>query len=321
MFLVAVEHGAQLLLSGVLEVAVELAVLDRVLVYGDMERIAGRTVAVHAKKRVLLRVGKVLVTVKDRLHSVALAQSGAFVLLVVRRHVACKLHKVGRVYRTLYLVPAFLVAVLHSRDQQIVRKRVLFRVRVFAAVTILVKDCQKCLILFVQLVILSFDKILCIYFVIRKRFLDNAVPVCKLINGNSVFECLHRIILTGLAHLLADVEHIPGGVVAGRTDRTADQFTVKILFLNLIQIVVVKQHFAFLACSNRRVIVRVLFFHLVRNGTHSLNSRKHRLGIVNGVPVFVLEPVHVLTQFIKRLCLVRIKALVIIIRPLLRALQ
>ena len=136
-----------------------------------------------------------------------------------------------------------------------------------------------------------------------------------------MLERLHCVILTSLAYLLANVEHIPGGVVAGRTDRTADQLTIEILFLNLIQIVVVKQHFAFLACSNRRVIVRVLFFHLVRNGTHSLNSRKHRLGIVNGVPVFVLEPVHVLTQFIKRLCLVRIKALVIIIRPLLRARQ
>ena len=51
MLLVAVEHGAQLLFACVLEVAVELAVLNRIFILGDMERIAGRAVAVRAKKR------------------------------------------------------------------------------------------------------------------------------------------------------------------------------------------------------------------------------------------------------------------------------
>ena len=75
MLLVAVEHGAQFLLACVLEVAVELAVLNRILVLGDMERIAGSTVAVSAEKRILLRVRQTAVTVKDCLHSLTLAHA------------------------------------------------------------------------------------------------------------------------------------------------------------------------------------------------------------------------------------------------------
>ena len=135
-----------------------------------MERIAGRTVAVRAEQRILLRVGQIAIAVENGLHRIALTHAGALVFLVEGCHVTSKLHKVGRADRAPSPRPSVPGrSLLHSRNKQIVRKRVLFRVRVFAAVGVFIQDCIKCLVLFVKFVVLALYKILSIYFCCRSE--------------------------------------------------------------------------------------------------------------------------------------------------------
>ena len=320
MILVAVEHGAQLLLSGVLEVAVELAVLDRVLVYGYMERIAGSAVAVRAEQCVLLRVGQIAIAIENGLHRIALAHAGTLVLLVVRCHVARKLYKVSCIYRTLYRIPTLLVALAHGGNEHIVRKRVLFRVRVFAVLVILVEDVLQHSVFRVKLVVLAVLVVLGVNIVVRQCLLDHAVPLDEIINRNTVLNCLGRVVLSGLSHILANIKRILRCVVCGITG--CDQFAVERFLLHRRQVVVFQQHFADGRRRNLLVILVAVFLLGIRSGClHGLNSRKYRLGIVDSVAILVLVPAHALPQLLEYLRLVCVQAVVIIVSPLLRSFE
>ena len=320
MILVAVEHGAQLLLSGVLEVAVELAVLDRFLVLRDMERIAGRAVAVRAKKRVLLRVGQIAIAIENGLHRVALAHAGTLELLVVRCHAARKLYKVSCIYRTLYRIPTLLVALAHGGNEHIVRKRVLFRIRVFAVLGILVEDVLQHSVFRVKLVVLAVLVVLGVNIVVRQCLLDHAVPLDEIINRNTVLNCLGRVVLSALAHILANIKRILRCVVCGITG--CDQFAVERFLLHRRQVVVFQQHFADGRRRNLLVILVAVFLLGIRSGClHGLNSRKYRLGIVDSVAILVLVPAHALPQLLEYLRLVCVQAVVIIVGPLLRSFE